>query len=53
MKTRFTFDDYKNALNGVGPKLKENILDRASRDPGIDILQLKALWDFAFPEVAL
>ena len=46
----FAFEDYKKALCGAGPKLKEVILDRAAQDPGIDFMQLKALADHAYPD---
>ena len=52
MSKRFTFDDYKAALKGAGPKLTENILDRAAADTGIDGLtwaEFKALCDLAYP----
>lgn len=29
---KFTFEDYCEALDGAGPKLKENILERAEQD---------------------
>lgn len=47
----YTFEDYRKALDGAGPKLKELVLDRAAHDPGIDFPALKALVDFAYPEV--
>lgn len=46
----FTFSDYQAALEGVGPKLKENILERACNDSNIDFQQLKKLVDFAYPD---
>ena len=39
----YTFEDYRKALEGAGPKLKELILDRAAHDPGIDLMELKEL----------
>lgn len=36
----FTFEDYKAALKGAGPKLKENILSQA---------QFMKLTDLAYP----
>lgn len=45
----FTFEDYKAALKGAGPKLKENILDRAAADPGIAFPEFKKLTDLAYP----
>ena len=47
---KFTYDDYKSALNGAGPKLKEMILDRAAQDKDISFMELKWLVDFAYPE---
>ena len=43
----YTFEDYRNALDGAGPKLKELVLDRAAHDPKIDFPALKALVEFA------
>ena len=34
-----TFEEYKQALEGAGPKLMENILDRATEDPCVDLDQ--------------
>lgn len=45
----FTFEDYKAALKGAGPKLKENILDRAAADPGLSWPEFKKLTDLAYP----
>ena len=47
MKSVFTYQDYVNALDGVGPKIREAILERACQDKDIDILQLKALVAYA------
>ena len=44
------FEDYRKALEGAGPKLKELILDRAAHDPGIDLMELKELVSSAYPE---
>lgn len=46
----YTFEDYRKALEGAGPKLKELILDRAAHDPGIDLMELKELVSSAYPE---
>lgn len=46
----YTFEDYRSALEGAGPKLKELVLDRAAHDPAIDFKALKALVEFAYPE---
>ena len=48
--SKFTFEDYQNALVGAGPKMKEMVLDRAAQDRGIDFMQLKALVDLAYPD---
>ena len=45
MKTKFTYQDYADALDGVGPKTREAILERACQDK--NILQLKALVAYA------
>ena len=44
----FTFSDYQTALEGAGPKLKELVLDRAARDPGIDFPELRKVVDIAY-----
>lgn len=49
MKTNYTYQDYMNALDGVGPKLKEIVLERATKDDNIDFEQLIALADYAYP----
>ena len=46
----YTFEDYRKALEGAGPKLKELILDRAAHDLGIDLMELKELVSSAYPE---
>lgn len=45
-----TYDEYRNVLDGAGPKLKELILDRAAHDRNIDLMELKSLVDLAYPE---
>lgn len=50
MKGQFTFEQYKEALKGAGPKLKEIILERANQDSGIDFPEFKALVDLAYPD---
>ena len=47
---KYSFEDYRKALEGAGPKLKELILDRAAHDPGIDLMELKELVSGAYPE---
>lgn len=46
----YSFEDYRRALEGAGPKLKELILDRAAHDPGIHLMELKELVSSAYPE---
>ena len=46
----FTFKDYRKALEGAGPKMKELVLDRAAHDVNIDFQQLKELVNFAYPD---
>ena len=48
----FKFDDYRDALDSAGPKLKELILDRAAHDPMIGLSELTALVKAAYPEEA-
>ena len=50
MNGHFTFEQYREALDGAGPKLKEIILERATQDDGIELPELKALVDLAYPE---
>ena len=50
VKRQFSVEDYKEALRGAGPKLKEIILERANQDDGIDFPEFKALVDFAYPD---
>lgn len=47
----YMYEEYREALEGAGPKLKELILERAAHDPGIDFQQLKALADYAYPDL--
>lgn len=42
--------DYKLALEGAGPKLKELILDRAAQDKNISVWDLEELVKAAYPE---
>lgn len=46
------FDEYRNALCGAGPKLKELILDRAANDRAICLFELRELVRAAYPEGA-
>ena len=46
-----TFDDYREALEGAGPKLKELILERASNDTeNITFPEFIRLCRLAYPE---
>lgn len=48
---KYSFEDYRQALEGAGPKFKELVLDRAAKDiNNIGFLELKQLVDFAYPE---
>ena len=49
--SKFSFADYKAALKGAGPKLKEIILERAVQDSDIEFPELKKLVDFAYPDI--
>lgn len=45
-----TFEDYKTALEGAGPKLKELILDRAAHDPeAVSFQEFIQLCHLAYP----
>lgn len=46
------YEDYKSALTGAGPKLKELILDRAAQDRAISFTDLRDLVRAAYPEGA-
>lgn len=49
----FTFEDYRAALEGAGPKLKELILERAANDTdGLTFRQFIRLCHLAYPETA-
>lgn len=47
---KFTFKDYKEALEGVGPKTRENILERAINDKNIEFQDFLRLCNLAYPE---
>ena len=49
---KFTFEDYREALEGAGPKLKENILERAEQDKNIDFPDFVRLCKLAYPDPA-
>lgn len=42
-----TFDDYLAALEGVGPKMKEYVLEKAAQDESIGVVEMKQLIDRA------
>ena len=44
--------NYEDALKGAGPKLKELILDRAAHDRAVDLFELRALIQAAYPDGA-
>lgn len=46
----YSFEAYCKILEGADWKLKEIVLDRAASDEGIDLCQLKALIEIAYPE---
>lgn len=48
----YSFEQYMDALDGAGPNLKEIILDRASMDENIHLLELVELVKAAYPEQA-
>lgn len=50
MEKCWPIEEYRQALDGAGPKLKEIILDRAAHDGGIGVLDLKELVAVAYPE---
>ena len=50
MKKQFSFEQYKEALKGAGPKLKEIILERANQDNSIEFPEFKHLVDLAYPD---
>lgn len=52
MKKNFTFEDYREALEGVGTKTRENILARAEQDENIEFLDFIRLCNLAYPEPA-
>lgn len=51
MKKKFTFEDYREALEEAGPKLKELILERAANDTeGITFREFIRLCKLAYSE---
>lgn len=51
-KSKFTFEDYREALEGVGPRTRENILARAEQDENIEFPEFVRLCKLAYPEPA-
>jgi len=49
MSKKFTFEDYKKALQGAGPKLKKTIIERAIED-GMTTQEFFKLCDLAYPD---
>lgn len=47
---RFTFEDCREALDGAGPKVTENILSRAEQDENIGLHDFVCLCNLAYPE---
>lgn len=52
MKENRKFEDYLEALENVGPSMKEAILARAAEDSGIGLWDLVRLTHLAYPEPA-
>ena len=48
---KFTFADYREALEGVGPKVRESILARAEQDENIEFPDFVRLCEIAYPDV--
>ena len=46
----YTYDDYVQALDGAGRKVKDAILDMASKDPDISPIELRKLERIAYPD---
>ena len=51
MKKVFTFEDYREALESVGPKTREHILSRAEQDENLDFPEFVQLCKLACPEL--
>lgn len=50
MGERDTFEEYKRALEGAGPRLKEMILHRAEQEADISSEEFVALCRIAYPD---
>ena len=48
----FTFEDYREALEGAGPKLKEIILEHAAQYGDLEFPDFIRLCKLAYPEPA-
>ncbi len=51
-KSKFTFEDYREALEGVGPRAREIILTHADRDEDIGFPEFVELLRLAYPDPA-
>ena len=49
---QYTFEDYRKALDGAGPKLTEHILERAANDKDLEFPDFIRLCKLAYPETA-
>lgn len=50
MPKKFTIQDYMEALEGAGPKMKEMLLARAEQE-GFDAWDFKRIVDAAYPDL--
>ena len=46
-----TFDDYMAALEGVGPKMREYVLEKAAQDENIGVVEMNRPIDRAAAEL--
>lgn len=51
-KSKFTFEDYCEALEGVGPLTREDILAQAKQDKNLEFPEFIRLCKLAHPETA-
>lgn len=49
---KFTFEDYREAMEDVGPKARESILARAEQDKNIEFQDFVRLCKLACPDPA-
>lgn len=47
---KYTFEDYREALDGAGPRLTEHILERAANDGDLEFPDFIRLCKLAYPE---